>query len=174
MQTTPSLINHSPADATAAGNATFHTDSNSEPTGMPTLLTRVTNFATQVMGAFRFEASNTTRAGLAALTYAGFFAAYQLGRDVGRQESHAQGVDDMTQHLVEAIFRSGCNSVCNALMGAGNTPQLAMEGVTALAPIRTYPWDVLLSYPSDQPEEECGMERAIVPAGTSYAWHRPF
>jgi hypothetical protein len=162
------------AHAPEAGSATSRADASSDPTGMPTLLTRVTNFATQVMDAFRFEASNTARAGLIALTYTACFTAYRLGLDEGRREGHDAAVKDMTQQLLETFLRSGRNALFNTLTGVGNAGMLDMEGDTSVALIRTHPWDLLLCYPSDQPEEECGMESALVPTGTSYPWQQPF
>jgi len=151
-----------------------NTATNSEPDGqVPSLLTRLTNFAARVFGAFQFEASSATRARILALTYAGFYTAYQMGREHGHREGHAQAVDDMTQRFVEGIFGYGCRRMCDALLGVGNPGLLDMETGTALAPVRTYPWDRLLSSSSDGPRYECGMERSLTLPEISYPWHRP-
>jgi hypothetical protein len=155
------------AHAPEAGRATSRADAGSDPSGMPTLLTRVTNFATQAMDAFRFEASNTARAALVALTYAACLVAYRLGLDQGRREAHDAAVRDMTQQLLETFLRFGRDALFHALTGVRNAGMLDMEGDTSVALIRTHPWDLLLCYPSDQPEEECGMENALAPTGTS-------
>jgi len=139
---------------------------------VPSLLTHVANLATRAFRSFQFLAGSVAGARILALSYFGFVS-YYLGREDGRREGHAQGVDDMAQQLVTGIFGYGCRRMCYALLGVRNTGLLAMETETALAPVRTYPWDQLLSYSSDEPDYECGMERALVPTGMSYPWHRP-